>query len=147
MLKKILSFVCNNDKFLTLRNNPKDPKHGGDFWFVVTGAVESGESYDEAVRREVKEETNLNTIDIFPLNWGSIYTWRGKDCEEHNFVSFVKSGKIVLNEEHIEYAWLEPGDFIKKIRWEGDKKKLQKILKKALKKKPYFETLQMEDCR
>ena len=37
-------------KFLLLRNNPKDPSHGGDYWFTVTGSVEADESIENAVR-------------------------------------------------------------------------------------------------
>ena len=35
MYKKILSFIVNeNNKLLLLRNNPEDPKHGGDIWYT-----------------------------------------------------------------------------------------------------------------
>ncbi len=104
MKKKILSFITDGNFFLALRNSPFEPKkHGGDFWFVVTGGVEGKESFDEAAKREIREETNLEVKDIFPLNWGSVYEWGGEVCEEHNFISFVDRKKIILNEEHIEY--------------------------------------------
>jgi 8-oxo-dGTP pyrophosphatase MutT (NUDIX family) len=75
MNKKILAFVCDGEKFLLLRNNSKDPTHGGDYWFTVTGNVEANESIEETVKREIKEETNLDVSEIFNLNWGSVYFW------------------------------------------------------------------------
>lgn len=59
MKEKILAFIYNSEtcKFLIL-NMTKHPDHapeGG--WFTVTGGVETGESLEEAVKREVKEET------------------------------------------------------------------------------------------
>lgn len=74
MKNKILVFVICNRKLLALRNKPQDPKHGGDFWFTVTGEVEDNERYEDAVKREVKEETTLKTKEIINLNWASLYT-------------------------------------------------------------------------
>ena len=54
MNKKILAFICDGEKFLLLRNNSRDLTHGGDYWFTVTGSVESDESIEDAVKREVK---------------------------------------------------------------------------------------------
>ncbi|MBS3086882.1 NUDIX domain-containing protein [Candidatus Pacearchaeota archaeon] len=144
MKQKILSFIVHDRKFLVLRNNPH-PKHGGDFWFVVTGGVEKGENQVEAVKREVFEETGLIVNEIFDLNWGSVYKWEKDLCEELNFVSFVDSENIILNEEHTEHEWLNLDSFIDRIKWEDDKELLRKVLKKALNKKQYFKKQEIKD--
>ncbi len=146
MKQKILAFVVYKGKFLALRNNPH-PEHGGDFWFVVTGGVEEGEDQINAVKREVIEETGLNSEEILFLNWGSIYEWRGDLYKELNFLSFVNSGEVMLNEEHIKYEWLGIEDFIKRIKWDDDKELLRKVLKKALNKKQYFKKQEIKDYR
>lgn len=146
MQKKILSFVVNEGRFLALRNNPH-PEHGGDFWFIVTGILEENESYEDAVRREVKEETNLEVNKILSLNWGSIYEWAGVTCEELNYISFIIPGEIILNEENIEYEWLELNEFIERIRWDDDKELLKLVLKKALNKEVFFKKLTIKDYR
>ena len=91
-MKKILSFITDGEKFLALRNNFQDSeKHCGDFWFVVTGEVEDKESLNDAVKREINEETNLKVKEVFELNWGSIYEcWQGT-CYEKNFISFIEN--------------------------------------------------------
>ena len=147
MNKKILAFVCNGERFLLLRNNSKDPAHGGDYWFTVTGSVESNESIEDAVKREVKEETNLDVSEIFDLKWGSIYSWGGKDHSENNFLAFVKKGKVILNEKHSKYEWLDIDKFIEKINWDLNKEELKKVLEKAIKRELFFKKEKIDDFR
>jgi len=140
MKKKILSFIINiNNEFLLLRNNPVDPKHGGDFWYTVTGGFEKYETVGKDVtRREIKEETNLDVEDILYLNWIYKYIGNNEECIEYAYISFVKSGNVALNEENIDYKWCDLDEYIKKIKWYGDKKVLKKVLTKAINKKLYF---------
>ena len=147
MNKKILAFVCDGEKFLILRNNSKDHSHGGDYWFTVTGSVEEDESLEEAIRREIKEETNLEVSNIFDLKWGSVYSWGGKDHSENNFLAFIKKGKVILNEEHVDSEWLRLNDFIEKINWSLDKIELKNVLEKALKKELFFKKEKIDDFR
>ena len=148
MNKKILAFIFNGEKFLLLRNNSKDPAHGGNYWFTITGSIEANESMEDAVRREVKEGTNLDVYEIFDLKWGSIYSWSGEDHSESNLLAFVKKGKLILNEEHVSFEWENLDDFIKKIKWWGlDKKELKKVLQKAIKKELLFKKEKTNDFR
>lgn len=64
--KKILTFIVNeNNKFLLLKGSENDPQFQKSFWYVVTGSCEK---YDknmiDTVKREVKEETNLDVIEV-----------------------------------------------------------------------------------
>lgn len=147
MNKKILAFIYDGKNFLLLRNNSKDPAHGGDFWFTVTGSVETGESIGDAVKREVKEETNLDISEILDLRWGSVYSWGGQDHSENNFLVFVKKEKIILNEEHVDFEWLDLNDFVKKINWVLDKEELKNVLQKAIKRKLFFKKEKIDDFR
>ena len=146
MQRKILTFVISEGKILALYSGPH-PKHGEGGWFVVTGGVENNETHEEAVAREVMEETGLTTKDIMPLNWGSVYNWGSDVCEEYNFIAFVHLGDIVLNKEHSKYEWLDIDEFIKRIKWDGDKELLRKVLEKALNKEKYFEEMEIKDYR
>jgi len=146
MKQKILAFIVHNRKFLALKSKPH-PQHGGGFWFVVTGEVEEGEDYVDAAKREIIEETGLNVEDLLFLNWGSIYEWRGEIYKELNFISFVNSEDVTLNEEHDEYEWLDMDVFIERIKWDDDKELLRKVLKEALNKKKYFKRQKIKDYR
>jgi 8-oxo-dGTP pyrophosphatase MutT (NUDIX family) len=145
MKRKILTFVVNDKKFLALEMT-KHPDHAPDGgWFVVTGSVEENESSEDAVAREVLEETGLNIEEIISLNWGSIYEWGEELCKEQNFITFVKSEEVILNEEHSKYEWLNLDEFIKKINWDNDKGSLKKVLEKALNKEKHFNKMTVKD--
>lgn len=147
MKRKILTFVVNGRKFLALEmtKHPEHAPEGG--WFVVTGGVEENESSEDAVTREVLEETGLDVEETILLNWGSVYEWRGELCEEQNFIAFAKSEEVILNEEHSKYEWLNLNEFIKKINWDDDKELLKKVLEKAIKKEKYFDKMNVKDYR
>lgn len=140
-MKKILTFIINKEnKLLLLHNNPEDPIHGGDIWYTVTGGVESyDKTLEDAVKREVKEETNLDVIDTMYLNVIFKYLSRKDiECIEYVYISFVEDGKIILNEENIGYKWLEIDDYLKQVYWYYDKKDLKNILEKAINEELYY---------
>ena len=117
--------------FLLLKINPEWLKQEG--WFVVTGSIEK-ETPEECVRREVKEETGLNTISLKPTNYSCEYEWpknSGKMHHEKAFIVKVTEQPIVLSGEHLDYKWLKKEEFLKLIDWWGDKAELKKIIKEA----------------
>ena len=135
-MKKILTFIVNKNKeLLLLHNNPIDPIHGGDIWYTVTGGVEEyDKTLEDAVIREVKEETNLNVINTKYLDINYTYTSRqGIECIEYVFISLVEEGNIILNEENIGYKWLNINDYIEEIYWYYNKEDLRILLEKVLK--------------
>lgn len=137
---KILAIIYREkdkkNELLALRNNPQDPKHGGDFYFVVTGELEKEESFLSAVKREIKEETGImNIIKIIDLKltFEYIYSDDGEYlCKEKAYLVKIDDEVGGLNEEHIGFLWLNRTDFIETIEWEGEegKKDLIKILDK-----------------
>lgn len=145
-MKKILAFIYNGEKFLALHSKPH-PEHGKGGWFVVTGAIENEETHEEAVIREIKEETNLNIEETFDLNWRSIYKWGDEVCEEDNFIAFVNKGNVKLNEEHNQFRWLSLKEFTKKINWDDDKEMLIRVLEKAIKREKYFKEKEIKNYR
>lgn len=146
MKQKILAFIYNkkNKKFLLLdmTKHPDHAPNGGRF--TVTGGIEEKESPEKAVEREVREETGLDAEEIFPLNWGAVYNWAGEEFKEMNFIVFVKSKKVILNEENSKYEWLGLERFIKNIDWNDNKELLKKVLDKAIKKEVYFDKKERE---
>lgn len=143
---KILTFIVKDDKFLILKGNKNDPQFHESFWYVVTGGVENIDaSFEDAVKREVKEECGIDVYNIKPLNLTFIYNSLGKKCIEKAFVSFSNSENIVLNEENIEYRWCTLEEFISIVKWYGDKEKLRYVLKCILDNKIPFEKEEIEN--
>ncbi len=75
------------------------------------GRIEAGENFEEALRREVREETGLEVEIENPLYVGE---WRPviRDVPHQIvgtfFVCRPKSDKIVLSTEHDDYQWIDP---------------------------------------
>jgi len=132
--RKILAIIySNNQKFLLLKTNPKTTKE--DHWYVVTGTVKENESFEDGVKREVKEETGLEIISLAPTNLSFYYEWpkgSNKINYEKGFLVKVKYSVPKLTAwEHLDYKWLEKKDFINKIHWyKESKNSLKKILEK-----------------
>ena len=139
-MNKILTFIINEDKqILLLHNNYEDLLHGGDIWYTVTGAVEDcDKDIVDTVKREVKEETNIDVKESIYQNVKLKYTNRNTDCIEYVYVSYIDNYDIKLNEEWIDYKWLNTHDFILSCHWYYDKEVLNNILSKALNKELYY---------
>lgn len=83
-----------------------------EFYAVITGFLERGESPEEAVAREVKEETNLDTESVALVG---IYPFHRKN--ELIIAYHVRArGRIVLNEELAAYKLVPPEEL---VPWEG----------------------------
>ena len=134
-MEKILTFVIKNNNLLLLLGSDKDPQFKESFWYVITGGVDIKDNnlYD-TVKREVKEETNLNINKIIDLNLIFEYESLGEHCIEHVFVSYVDNSDIILNEESIDYKWCSLDEFIELIKWYYNKNELKEILKKYINK-------------
>jgi len=129
--EKILTFIVNeNNQLLLLKGSKNDPQFHKSFWYVVTGSCEKEDTDKiQTVKREVKEETNLNVIETIYLNKVFKYKSLDKNCIEYVYLSRVNNADIVLNEEHIDYKWCALNEFIQLIHWFEDKTNLIELLK------------------
>lgn len=107
----VLIYTKNKDILILKKNNGKD------MWQSVTGSVNDGESVDDAAKREVFEETGLNTDNIINCNKQYIFEiyemWRYKYDDnvthntEHVFLLELDERKdiVIDKEEHVSYEW------------------------------------------
>ena len=58
--KNVAGFIFNNQNQVLIVNRAGDD----DSWGLLQGGVDSGESDDDAILREMKEEVNINNVDI-----------------------------------------------------------------------------------
>lgn len=140
-MKKILAFIKNKEgKLLLLKGSENDPQFHESFWYTVTGAKEDEDAdIIGTVRREVKEETNLDIDNIYYLNWILEYQSGDTDCEEYVFICDDNGkNKIILNEENIDFKWLDIDEFLDIMKWYGSKEILKNVLILAFNKNRYF---------
>ena len=93
-------------------------------WVLPKGRPESGESSEEAARREVLEETGLSTRIVCHL--GDIrYRFRANSSQlskrVDHYLMAVTSGKLRHNpKEHLECKWFHPQGALRAAHFEGD---------------------------
>jgi 8-oxo-dGTP diphosphatase len=97
------------EKYLLLRRSPaKD--FGRGVWECVTGRVDQGESFEEAIHREVHEELGVDVQTEYIL--GTTHFYRGNPTPENELVGVVylcslgSPDSIKISAEHSELTWL-----------------------------------------
>lgn len=97
---------CPERGFLLMRRSEFESRSGK--WEFGGGAVEDGESLEEAVRREMKEETGL---EVELIEEGEPYFddySKGGKLKLYPFLLEVdQSDEVELSREHDKHKWLE----------------------------------------
>jgi len=126
--------IIKNGKILITQRSHQRP-HAPGQWEIITGHVDQGETFQEAAKREVKEEVGL-TVDVLePFN--TFHFFSDHDKVEHQGVSFVckyLGGEVKLDKnEQIDFKWATPAEAVKLITDKSiiaSVKKIEKFLKK-----------------
>ena len=104
--KNAIAVIFNDDKkILLLKRIDVEGLWGAGKWGLVGGAIEENETPEEAVRREVKEETGLK-IDTFVEK----VSLMRKNNVENCFVAKYNGDDedVKLNNENTSYGWFTP---------------------------------------
>ena len=107
IVKNVVGAIILNEKNQVLIMSRKTDDFMGGIDELPSGNMEQGENIYDAIIREVKEETNLDVVNV-KLYIGSFdyISGSGKYARQYNFVLDVKNtGNIILT-EHDEYNWL-----------------------------------------
>lgn len=100
----------SDGKILVLKRSNKDDHKPG-VWETVGGGMDRQETPQEALMREIQEETGLTVRVKEPFN---VFTFK-KDTGEFKvgitFLCEYFDGEVALSSEHSEYRWIEPKEF------------------------------------
>ncbi|MBN2149092.1 MAG: NUDIX domain-containing protein [Anaerolineales bacterium] len=94
---------------LLRRSEAKD--FGAGVWECVTGRVEQGEGFEQAMHREVVEELGVQVRVEFII--GTTHFYRGETVAENELIGVVYCGTlddpaaIRISPEHSEYRWVD----------------------------------------
>lgn len=115
-----LCYIENEEKYLMLHRVKKVNDQSHDKWLGVGGKFEEGESPEECLLREVKEETGLT---LTKYRFRGIVTFVSNECENeymHLFTATEYEGNMIECDEG-ELVWVLKSEVENLKLWEGDK--------------------------
>ena len=126
MDKTVLAYIKKDGKYLMLFRNKKKVDINKGKWIGIGGHLEKDESKEQALVREIKEETGLDVLH---------YVYRGEllfvnnDFQEIMYLYLVNevSGDLIECDEG-ELAWIKENDLMSLNMWEGDYKFLPLLI-------------------
>jgi 8-oxo-dGTP diphosphatase len=128
-----LCYIEENGKYLMLHRTKKDNDENHDKWIGVGGHFEKGESPEDCLVREVKEETGLT---LHSFDFRGIVTFVSDENPAEYMCLFTSkdfSGEMIsCNEGQLE--WVDKSEVTNLNLWEGDKLFLELLTKDV----PFF---------
>ena len=109
----IVSAIIENDKGEILIGK----KHSNkgvylDAWHIPGGGIKEGERIEEGLKREIKEETNLEITDIQPIHFSDDTTARIQYCNTEEIQMTFLECKCKAKTEN-----LSPSDDLETLKW------------------------------
>lgn len=118
-LVSVAALVTNDRGEILLVNSPWRG------WEYPGGLIEPGETFQEALKREVREEAG---VEIEITGFVGICKNVGKDIVNIDFTARYVSGKLRTSEESTEVIWATPEKAMKMITFPLTKKRLANML-------------------
>jgi dihydroneopterin triphosphate diphosphatase len=119
MSREVLIHVRRGDEILVTHRSPG----GGGYWHAIAGGVESGEDWEAAALRELREETGLEANEMRSLGEFSYVreSWEaeaGLRVDVHAFLVDAAPGwEPELDHEHDDYRWCSRDDAMELLFW------------------------------
>ena len=104
MRTAVKGYVIKDGKVLLLKRIAGDMYSG--IWEPAGGKISPGETLEDGLRREIKEETGLDVQIVAPLCVHHFTDRKGEKVHMITFVCLWKAGDVRLSEEHSEFRWI-----------------------------------------
>ncbi len=132
VLNTVLCYLERNGQYLMLHRNKKDHDLNGGKWIGVGGKFEHGEAPEEALLREVKEETGL-TLSRYRRR-GIVTFVQGELCEYMFLFTADEFDGTLIDCDEGDLKWVDKSQVLSHPLWEGDRVFLDLLTRDE----PYF---------
>ncbi len=127
-----VAFVIERNGEILMLRRSIDKDHAPGAWETGSGRVEYGEEAEEAVRREVLEETGLVVEIKAPV--ATFHFYRGAAREEAIGITFwcrYVAGELVTSAEHDLARWMRPAEAVLLVGSPGEAAAIENVAKFA----------------
>ena len=107
MKKVSAGIVCRNGKMLICQR-PKGKSLAG-FWEFPGGKLEEGESLQDCLKRELKEELDIE-VAVGDFFMESVYQYEFGEISLNAYFATLSADQEPVLKEHPQLAWINPKD-------------------------------------
>jgi ADP-ribose pyrophosphatase YjhB (NUDIX family) len=89
-------------------------------WGLIGGSIESGETFEEALAREIREESNMKVLKSAPIGFQEVFLPQGGSIYQLRYVCLVEPlGKFIKDPAGIikKIKLIDPEDYRKYFDW------------------------------
>ena len=127
MDETVLGYIEDKHRYLMLFRNKKEHDHNKGKYIGIGGGVEPGESKEQALIREVKEETGL---DVISYKYRAKLIFVNEEFSEIMYLFTIDKFKGEVKEcDEGELHWIDKDKVLELPCWEGDKYFLSELIK------------------
>lgn len=91
----------------------------GGHWVLPGGSIEKGETYEQCLKREIKEESNMEVVSFMPIGYQEVH-FEGKIFNQLRYVCIVKPyGEFISDPDGsiTEIKLIDPKDYKQYFDW------------------------------
>lgn len=121
-----LCYIKKDGKYLVMKRNKKKNDENAEKYIGVGGHVEKGETPEECLIREVKEETGLTLLN-YKLRGLLTFVFEDKDELAFLYTADKFEGELNYDCNEGELVWVDENELLSLPLWEGDKIFLKKL--------------------
>lgn len=89
-------------------------------WQLPGGRLDAGETWDEGLRREIREETGIEDVQILSITMVDNWEFRGVLMYGVYFLCRTGQRKVVISDEHTDFRWVKKTDDLDAIEFWHD---------------------------